>query len=244
MIRQLGGFLQRVCKHGHKFAPDHNGKFTIVTGSWGTKYILNKDLFFKLWHDDDMKCYFDLATLGDKKLAKLIARHFKKDSKEQPSENTISTTLLQEEKKMDYPVYAANIPDEDDDIQETTQPQPTEQPKATQPTTIQKAHTNIKSKLLPRLQEFVDRRLISSGEARLFAKVYGVTATYKAPKNEFAQGDIADMTREQLKTRGIILNTFLKETSGRDDLDDSSKKTIRATQDKLGDIAKKLEAQA
>jgi hypothetical protein len=76
MVNQLGGFISRVYRHGHKFAKD-DGKYT-VSGSWGTKYILNESLFFKLWHDAAMKRYFTLETLGDKRLQDLIAKHFKK----------------------------------------------------------------------------------------------------------------------------------------------------------------------
>lgn len=233
MIKQLGGFISRVYKHGHKFGKDDNDKYT-VKGSWGTKYILNKDLFFKLWHDDDMKCYFDLATLGDKNLQKLIARHFKKDSKEQPSENTISTTLLQEEKKMDYQVYAANIPDEDDILETPTQQATTVKP---QSKPKDKQQTSKQSQILPRLQEFTDRDLITAGEARAMADIYGEKINIASHVNGLILQDVSSMTPEQIKRRGKIICAFIEETQNRT-LTEKQQGTFNAFISKLDEINK------
>jgi hypothetical protein len=138
----------------------------------------------------------------------------------------------------EYPTYAANVPDEDV-MQETIQPKPKAEQPRQQPVTIQRACQ--KSKLLQRLQEFVDRKVISSGEARNFSKVYGVDTTIKTPRNEFQLQDVADMTKEQLKVRGVVLRTFLDETILLD-LNDTQRKTVVATRSKLDEIVKKLAA--
>lgn len=104
MVKQLGGFLKCTYKHGHKFGRDASGKCS-VDYSYGTKYILNEKLFYKLWNDDDMHCYFSIETLGDKRLQDLIAKHFKKNEKSKENE------------KMDYQVYATNIPPQEDDLE-------------------------------------------------------------------------------------------------------------------------------
>jgi hypothetical protein len=180
-----------------------------------------------------MKCYFNLETLGDKRLQELIVKYY---SKEQPIKKKTSTTLLQEENKMENQIFAINVPDEDDTLETPTQP-----------TTTVKQHRKLKdkpytstsSKILPRLQEFVNRNLITDGEAKSMSNVYGVKPNIVSHVNGLFLQDISTLPTETLKKRGIILTTFIKETEGKT-LTEKQQNSRKSFIDKLNDVIKNL----
>ena len=111
------------------------------------------------------------------------------------------------------------------DMRQATATKPTQAP--TQDEDMPQQPQQSKSKVLPRLQEFVERHLISAEHATAISAFYGTPKTYKETRERFCMQDLD--TPEKRRQRATVLRMFYAENCKRTDLTDKQLRMLNNT---------------